>query len=669
MDIIQFAAETAHADHGTSASDDQNDRPLYLLDVSRRELREDDRATERALVGHSLRSVTTAAQRRVLSRGAGLAAIIRVPSPAWVAPVARVMRGSGEWGHIYEAPVARRRSPEDTSDRTVANGLAYGLRVLGISPDPETLLPAALLAACDLHVDLPQPSASVMMAVVRGVLGYGGMPAEATFETGGLDLPDLIAAIRRNSTAAECLARLERARAYRLASDPGVADAPLLDDLHGYGEAMDWCRDLLADLAEWRAGRIAFPNGSARAVLSGPPGTGKTSLVRALGRAAGMPVVASSVASWFTTGSGHLDGVLREINATWERARAVAPAIVLLDELDAVPSRAGMEQRDRTWWTTVVTHLLLSLDSACSGVTQNLVIVGATNYAHLLDEALVRPGRLERILHVHPPNDPETRLGILRSHLAGELASDDLVPVAIATAGTTGADLMGLVRDARRRARVEGRTLEVRDLLAVAVPPSRRTLAQDRVCAVHEAGHAVVATVLGMHVAVASLVEGGVSLASVHIARDGAGIETRSDLERQACALLAGLAAEELILGARTSGAGGSPGSDLAQATRLFASMHGEQGLGRWLTYRPATAGRLDPDVADDVERDLQRAYSTATLVLAEHRAAVLAVASRLLSERVLSGDAIRAVVGENKPRLASARDATLFPKAGATPA
>ncbi|WP_237481831.1 AAA family ATPase [Lichenibacterium dinghuense] len=649
MDIVQLAAQHAHEDFDGEPAEAGQPRP-DLLDVTRRALRGDDRATERALVAHSIRGVTTVAQRRRLVAAPGLAAVVRVPTAAWVGPVARILRGSAEWGYVYEAPVQRRRSAEDTHDRTIANALAQGMRLLGISPDPERLLPPTLVSACDLRIDVAFPDADLLAAVVRSAVGRRHPLPMESYDATGLDLPDIVAAIRLNSTPVECLVRLERARASRLAPDPGVADAPRLADLHGYGEAMAWCQDLLRDLAEWRAGRTPFPNGSARAVLAGPPGTGKTQLVRSLAREAGMPLVATSMASWFTNSSGNLDGVLRQVDALWERARAVAPAVVLIDELDALPNRAGMEARDRTWWTPVVTHVLLSLDGACSGVTDGLVVVGCTNHVGMLDEALVRPGRLERVIQVRTPDDPVVREAIMRSHLGGDLAGEDLSPVALATAGAMGADLMALVRDARRRARVAGRPLGVVDLMALAAPPVRRTPDDDRTCAVHEAGHAVVATMLGLRVTAVSLVETATYAGTVTVDRGRPGAMLRAGLEREVSILLAGLAAEQVVLGVRSAGGGGSPTSDLAQATAILACVHGEQGLGRTLSYVPCHVGRLAPHVAEAVEHDLQRLFRATMTLLASRRDALERVTARLLVERVLSGDVVRGFLGEPGP-------------------
>jgi SpoVK/Ycf46/Vps4 family AAA+-type ATPase len=229
---------------------------------------------------------------------------------------------------------------------------------------------------------------------------------------------------------------------------------PLLQDLHGYGEAKKWGLDLIGDLIAYRKGRLPFASLSARVVLASEPGLGKTSFVRSLARSANLPLVASSVASWFTASSGRLDGVLRAIDKVFQEARAKAPAILFFDEIDALPSHTDLDDRSRSYWLPVVTHMLTLLDSAVSSENDNLVIIAATNHADALDPALVRPGRLDRIIKIERP-DADAIAGILRQHLGNDLPDYDLAPIAELANGATGAELMGLVKRARALARAK----------------------------------------------------------------------------------------------------------------------------------------------------------------------------------------------------------------------
>ncbi len=349
------------------------------------------------------------------------------------------------------------------------------------------------------------------------------------------------------------------------------------------------------------------------------------------------------MARFFADGPGYLDSVIKAIDSVFAKARALAPAILFLDEMDGVPDRATMSARAAEFWTPVVGHLLTTLDGTCSGATRGLVVIGATNYESRLDSALVRPGRLERVISIRPPDDPAVRADIVRSLLRGDLADTDLSAVGLATAGATGAMLMALVRDARRRARVYGRDLTLADLLALAVPPDGRSDEEDRRCAVHEAGHAVVACALGVEVKIVSMVSTSTRAAAVHMAAEPGSV-TRASLEARCVVYLSGMAAEETIYGDRSIGSGGMAGSDLAQATQILIDLHAIHGLGERLTYSPPYAAIPDPRLAAIVERDLQRLHGEAKAILARERRFVDDLTERLLADRVLSGDAVRAI-------------------------
>lgn len=103
----------------------------------------------------------------------------------------------------------------------------------------------------------------------------------------------------------------------------------------------------------------------------------------------------------FATTNGYLDGVIKGIDALFASALAAGPsAIVLIDELDGIPSRAGLNDRHASWWTPVINHFLTTLDSSLSGSASRLIVIGATNHPERLDPALIRPGRLDRVIWV-----------------------------------------------------------------------------------------------------------------------------------------------------------------------------------------------------------------------------------------------------------------------------
>ena len=618
-------------------------------------VRDGQRPAERAFCLVEFRRATTAAQRRRILTSPSLAVVVRVPSAAWVRPVIDMLQCHAHWDHVISGAKLLRSVGAEPDDVTAAV-LAGGGRVLGVSPDPRRFLPTSILAAADVTATLAAPGADDIATVIAVVLN-GRRPRHVPPAVGsGLDLVDLVAAVRPGTTPAECIGRLVAASTSRSIVDPEVADAPPLSALHGYGEAMAWCNDTLADIATWRAGETPFPQ-AARVVLAGPPGVGKTSLARSFAKAAALPLVVSSVASWFSTTAGHLDSIIKAIDQLWERARANGPAVLLLDEIDALPDRSAMGRNGRDWWTPVVNHILAALDSATSSVTRDLIIIGATNHADHLDEALLRPGRLERVIQIQPPEDVEARVGILRSHLGDDLQHVDLAAAGLATPGATGARLMAIVRDARRRARIEGRPLRLQDLLAMAAPPDARSADARRRSAVHEVGHAVVGSALGFEVQLISCIATPETGGMVSFRFFETEYRTMAAGQAYACMLMAGLAAEEIVLGERSTSSGGATFSDLARATNLLTSLRKSHGMGRTLAYAPmlddAPPWATDPRIVADVEADLQACLRRAKSILAGRRASVEALIGSLLDARVLDGATVAAILAANPPEAA----------------
>jgi SpoVK/Ycf46/Vps4 family AAA+-type ATPase len=188
-----------------------------------------------------------------------------------------------------------------------------------------------------------------------------------------------------------------------------------IETLSGYGEARDWAFDLKEDLALWRAGKLGWEDTSAKLLLSGPPGTGKTTFARALCNTLQVPMIATSVATWMEP--GYLGDVLMRMNATFAEAEAAKPAILFVDEIDGINMR-GSAGEWTTYWDQIVNRLLELLDGASR--SDGVVVIGATNNPDRIDKALLRSGRLERHI-VIPKPDTEALIGILRHHLKGDL--------------------------------------------------------------------------------------------------------------------------------------------------------------------------------------------------------------------------------------------------------
>ncbi|NMG37873.1 AAA family ATPase [Chelativorans sp. ZYF759] len=199
-----------------------------------------------------------------------------------------------------------------------------------------------------------------------------------------------------------------------IARDPFV---PMVERLHGYGTASSWAMALKEDLELWQAGQLDWSALSAKLLLSGPPGTGKTSFAKALCNTLQVPLIATSVSTWLE--ASYLGDVVRRMKAAFDEAGEHAPCILFIDEIDGIGRRGQGKEYD-DYWNTIVNKALELLDGAVR--SSGIVIVGATNHPEVIDPALLRSGRLETHIRIPPP-DIDALAGILRHHLANDFAS------------------------------------------------------------------------------------------------------------------------------------------------------------------------------------------------------------------------------------------------------
>jgi hypothetical protein len=190
----------------------------------------------------------------------------------------------------------------------------------------------------------------------------------------------------------------------------------LVEDLAGYGIARDWALDLKSDLALWREGQLDWSAMSTKLLLSGPPGTGKTTFAKALCNSLGVPMLATSVAQWLEP--GYLGDVLKCMSSAFETAGKHKPAILFVDEFDGIGRRGEFSRHYAEYWDSVINRALELLDGV--GKSEGLIIVGATNHPDKIDPALRRSGRLERHI-VIPQPDSSALIGILAHHLGDDL--------------------------------------------------------------------------------------------------------------------------------------------------------------------------------------------------------------------------------------------------------
>ena len=401
-------------------------------------------------------------------------------------------------------------------------------------------------------------------------------------------------------------------------------------------------------------------------LMVGPPGTGKTLMARAVAGEAEVPFFALTGSSFVELFVGVGAARVRDL---FSAARKAAPAIVFIDEIDAIGQRRGgaLVQNDEREQT--LNQLLNELDGF--DPTAGVVVLAATNRPETLDPALLRPGRFDRQVEIPLPNVRE-RAAILSVHADGKRFADDvdLDAVARGTPGFSGADLANLINEAAIVAvRADRDTItaadfsDARDRIILGRREATNALLPDekRAVAVHESGHALVAALSpnADPVERVTILPAGPSLGvTEQLPVDERHLYSESYLKDSLAVRLGGRAAELLVLGEASSGAA----SDLAGATDLAARMVREYGMSARLgpvgfasgspmylgteevrsrSYADDTQKVIDEEVANL----LRAAEQAATALLAGHRAALDRLADDLVAHETLDGTAVKAAL------------------------
>jgi cell division protease FtsH len=433
---------------------------------------------------------------------------------------------------------------------------------------------------------------------------------------------------------------------------PRSKSAVRFSDVAGVDETKDELREVvefLSDPKRFKRLGAKVPKGI---LLHGPPGTGKTLLAKAVAHESGASFYSQSASSFIEMFAGL--GAAR-IRRLFREARDHAPAIVFIDELDAVGATRGSDisgERDQT-----LNQLLVEMDGFDG--RDDVVVMAASNLLEKLDKALLRPGRFDRQVFVPPP-DIRGRTRILEVHTASKpLAQDvDLERVARHASGLTGADLANLANEAAILAGRQGREFIVQadfdDAFerVVAGLQSRKviTAQEKQVVAWHEAGHAIVSELLPNvdKVQKVSIVPRGKALGyTLNLPQEDRYLKSREELIDYMKMLLAGRVAEQITFGRVTTGAA----DDLKRITGIARSMVYEYAMGTQIRAHQVpgddfgVSESLRQTRDEEVQAIAEEAYRGAHQLLTDHRDLLDQVAERLLENESIERDEIQEIM------------------------
>jgi cell division protease FtsH len=441
-------------------------------------------------------------------------------------------------------------------------------------------------------------------------------------------------------------------------------------DVAGVDEAIEELQEVkeyLANPAKFQAMGAKIPRG---VLLFGPPGSGKTLLARAVAGEAGVPFYSISGSDFVEMFVGVGAARVRDL---FEQAKQSAPAIVFIDEIDAVGRHRGAglggghDEREQT-----LNQLLVEMD----GFDQRtaVILMAATNRPDILDPALLRPGRFDRQIVVDRP-DLEGRKGILKVHARGKPFDEtvDLSTIARRTPGFTGADLSNVINESALLAARWGKKAismkEVEEAIdRVMAGPERKTRVmserEKRVIAYHEGGHALVAHILPNTDPVhkISVIPRGRALGyTLTLPEEDKFLMTREELADELAMLMGGRVAEELIVGDITTGAA----NDIERATKVARQMVTEYGmsdtigpqtlgqkqhevfLGRDFQTQPDYSDQVAFEIDNEVRRMIDEAHDEALEILQSNRGKLDELATMLVERETLDRDEVETFLSD----------------------
>jgi cell division protease FtsH len=554
------------------------------------------------------------------------------------------------------------RTRDNSVRVTPADGPAYEV---GYPPEYAGELIERLRSA-KVHFDVEPGGSSALARILRVALPVA------------LLVGILLLVLRRRSGAGGPAGAFGRAPAREHSTD---VPPTTFGDIAGVDEALEELREItefLAHPSRFESLGARIPKG---VLLSGPPGTGKTLLARAVAGEAGVPFFSISGSDFVEMFVGVGASRVRDL---FERAKQRAPAIVFVDEIDAVGRQRGAgvgggnDEREQT-----LNQLLVEMDGF--EPSARVIVIAATNRPDILDPALLRPGRFNRQVVVDRP-DRAGRRAILKVHTRGKpLAAEvDLDALAGQTAGFTGADLANLVNEAAllaartSRTRIAQPELEEGIMRVVAGPERRSRVLSERerrVTAYHETGHAIVGHFLehADPVHKISIVSRGQALGyTISLPAEDRLLTSRAQLSDTTAMTLGGRAAEQIVFGELTTGAS----NDLEQVTatakqmvmrfgmsetlgpRVFGHDQAQPFLGRQRSNAPSYSPGVAREIDDEIRRIVDTAHERAEEILLEHRDALTTIAEALLDRETISREQFESLLAGEDEREAVATPA-----------
>ena len=519
-----------------------------------------------------------------------------------------------------------------------------------------------IIASYEYHADHSTNWLAILLPYVLVALILGGMWYFMTARASG-------------AGGGDRMSRFSEARTHTLSEkDKAITFA----DVAGADEEKEELQEIvefLKDPQKYTDLGARIPKG---VLLVGPPGTGKTLLAKAVAGEAGVGFLSISGSDFVELYVGVGASRVRDL---FKEAAKSTPCIVFIDEIDAVGRQRGTgvggghDEREQT-----LNQLLVEMDGFSAN--EGVVVLAATNRVDVLDPALLRPGRFDRQVYVGLP-DIKGREEILKVHTRGKPLAEDveLSEVAKGTPGFTGADLENLTNEgallaARRNQKfITMADLREAEIKVIAGPEKKSRVIPEherRLTAFHEAGHAIVMHALPNHDPVnqISIVpRGQAGGMTISLPQEDRSYMSKRYLEEQIVALLGGRAAERMVLGDISTGAG----NDIQRATQIahkmvasygmsekigtvsFESGHDEVFIGRTMSQGRSYSEQIAAQIDDEVRRMIATAYDQCEEILKARRSQLESVANYLLAHETMTRSEFLTVVGDRAPTPAQA--------------